>query len=247
MPKSPSNIRPYEILIVEDNDNDAELFLNTLRKVQMEMDVELKPSTASTGAQAGIQLKDRRYDAIFLDMNMPPPDGVELTKQIRNSKLNRATLVVILTGAQDNSLMARAFQAGANLFLFKPIDRTRLLRTLRVSSTQMDRERRRVQRVKVRCKVSIESEEGRFDCETLDVSMAGMLVRTKRILPVGSTVNFALALPEAAQLIRATARIVRVVGNEFMGFQIESIGKAESERLGGFLVPLIVAVTEGKK
>jgi hypothetical protein len=42
-PCSNSNNRPYDILIVEDNDNDAELFLNTLRKVQMEMDVELKP------------------------------------------------------------------------------------------------------------------------------------------------------------------------------------------------------------
>jgi CheY-like chemotaxis protein len=242
---SNSSIRPYDILVVEDNDNDAELFLNTLRKVQMEMDVELKPHIVPTSAQAGIQLKDRRYDAIFLDMNMPPPDGVEVTKQVRTSKLNRTTLVVILTGAQDNGLMARAFQAGANLFLFKPIDRTRLLRTLRVSSTQIDRERRRVQRVKVQCKVSIESEEGRLDCETLDVSMGGMFVRTKRILPVGSAVNVEMALPPAAQTIRASARIVRVVGNEFMGLQFETIGKAESERLGGFLVPLIVAVTEG--
>jgi len=245
MSSSNSNNRPYDILIVEDNDNDAELFLNTLRKVQMEMDVELKPHIVPTSAQAGIQLKDRRYDAIFLDMNMPPPDGVEVTKQIRISKLNRTTLVVILTGAQDNGLMARAFQAGANLFLFKPIDRTRLLRTLRVSSTQIDRERRRVQRVKVQCKVSVESEEGRLDCETLDVSMGGMFVRTKRILPVGSAVNVEMALPSAAQTIRASARIVRVVGNEFMGLQFETIGKAESERLGGFLVPLIVAVTEG--
>jgi c-di-GMP-binding flagellar brake protein YcgR len=129
---------------------------------------------------------------------------------------------VILTGAQDNGLMARAFQAGANLFLFKPIDRTRLLRTLRVSSTQIDRERRRVQRVKVQCKVSVESEEGRLDCETLDVSMGGMFVRTKRILPVGSAVNVEMALPSAAQTIRASARVVRVVGNEFMGLQIRN-------------------------
>ena len=245
MPNSNSNTRPYDILVVEDNDNDAELFLNTLRKIQMEMDVELKAIMVPSSAQAVIQLKERRYDAIFLDMNMPPPDGVEVTRQIRGSRFNRTTLVVILTGAEDKGLMARAFQAGANLFLFKPIDRTRLLRTLRVSSAQIDRERRRVQRVKVQCKVSVESEEGRFDCETLDVSMGGMFVRTNRILPVGSIVNVELVLSPAAQTIRAAARIVRVVGNEFMGFQIESIGKAESERLGGFLVPLIVAVTEG--
>jgi c-di-GMP-binding flagellar brake protein YcgR len=104
-----------------------------------------------------------------------------------------------------------------------------------------------VQRVKVQCKVSVESEEGRFDCETLDISMGGMFARTKRILPIGSMVSVEIALPPTGQTIRASARVVRVVGNEFMGFQIESIGKAESERLGGFLVPLIVAVTEGDR
>jgi CheY-like chemotaxis protein len=247
MPNSNSHNRPYNLLVVEDDDNDAELFLNTLRKIQMEIDIEVKAITVSSSAQAVILLKERRYDAIFLDMNMPPPDGVEVTKQIRGSRFNRTTLVVILTGAEDKGLMARAFQAGANLFLFKPIDRTRLLRTLRVSSAQMDRERRRLQRVKVQCKVSVESDQGRFDCETLDVSMGGMFVRTNRILPVGSIINVELALPPTSQTIRVSARIVRVVGNEFMGFQIESIGKAESERLGGFLVPLIVAVTEGEK
>jgi CheY-like chemotaxis protein len=247
MSKSNSSIRAYEILVVEDNDNDVELFLRSLRKVEMELDVAVKPFAVSNGAQAAAQLRDRRYDAIFLDINMPPPDGVELTKQIRNSKLNRTTLVVIITGAGDNGLMSRAFQAGANLFLFKPIDRTRLLRTLRVSNTQMDRERRRLQRVKVQCKISVEYEHGRLDGETLDVSMGGMFVRANRILPVGSAVNVALALPLAAEPIRAPARVVRVVGNEFMGIQLEAIGKAESERLGGFLVPLIVAVTEGDR
>ncbi len=246
MSKSNTTTRPYDILVVEDNDNDVQLFLRTLRKIQTEMDFEIKTFAVSDGIQAATQLRERRYDAIFLDINMPPPDGVELTRQIRGSKLNRTTLVVIITGAEDRGLMARAFQAGANLFLFKPIDRTRLLRTIRVSNAQMDRERRRLQRVKVKCKVSVEGEQGRFDGETLDISMGGMFVRTNRILPVGSIVNVALALPQNGELIRSAARIVRVVGDEFMGFQFEAIGKAESERLGGFLVPLIVAVTEGE-
>lgn len=247
MPKSNSTPRPYDILIVEDNDSDVELFLRTLRKVQLEMDVAIQPHAVSSGAEAATQLRGRRFDAIFLDVNMPPPDGVELTMQIRNSKLNRTTLVVIITGAEESGLMSRAFQAGANLFLFKPIDRTRLLRTIRVSNTQMDRERRKLQRVKVQCKISVESEHGRLDGETLDISMGGMFVRANRILPVGADVNVALALPSASEPIRAAARVVRVVENEFMGLQLETIGKTESERLGGFLVPLIVAVTEADK
>jgi len=50
---------------------------------------------------------------------MPPPDGIELTKRIRGSATNRTTPIVIITGAEDRGLMARAFQAGANWFLFK--------------------------------------------------------------------------------------------------------------------------------
>jgi CheY-like chemotaxis protein len=247
MSKMNSSNRAYEILVVEDNDNDVELFLHTLRKVQMDMEMEIKAQAASNSTEAATQIKERKYDAIFLDINMPPPDGVELTKQIRSSKLNRTTHVVIITGAEDRGLMSRAFEAGANLFLFKPIDRTRLLRLIQVSSVPIDRERRRLQRVKVKCKVSVERGQIRLDGETVDLSTGGMLIRANQTLPVGSIVNVTLVLPPATEPIRAAARILRIVGNEFMGLQLEGVGKAESDRLGGFLVPLIVAATEGDK
>ena len=191
------------------------------------------------GTQAASQLKERKYDAIFLDVNLPPPNGVELTKQVRSSEINRTTYVVIISGADDRGLMARAFQAGANMFLFKPIDRTRLMRIIQVSSVPIDRERRRLQRVIVKCRVSLEHEEVRFEGETVDLSLGGMLVRADRILPVGSIVKVALALPPAAESIHAAARILRNVGNEYMGLQLERIDKAESERLGAYLMPLI--------
>ena len=49
--------------------------------------------------------------------------------------------IVIITGEKDSGLMARAFQAGANLFLFKPVDRMKLLRILRIIQDPMDRAR----------------------------------------------------------------------------------------------------------
>jgi CheY-like chemotaxis protein len=244
MSREHSRNRPYDILIVDDNTNDVELFLRTLRKVQSDMDIEINAHSVVDGAEAAATLRDRKYDAVFLDINMPPPDGVELTKQIRSSDINRTTTVVILTGAEDRGLMTRAFQAGANLFLFKPIERMRLSRVIQISSVPIDRERRRLQRVKVRCKVTIESGQIRFDCETVDLSLGGMLVRTNRVLPVGSVVNVALTLPSATEPIRTAARIVRTERNEFMALQLEGIGKMESKRLGDFLVPLVVAATK---
>ncbi|HEV7967237.1 MAG TPA: response regulator [Candidatus Acidoferrales bacterium] len=240
-----SSHRPYDILVVEDNASDVELFMRTLRKVQTDLEMEINARAVTNGAEAAAQLNERKFDVIFLDVNMPPPDGVELTKQIRASEINRTTHIVIVTGAEDRGLMTRTFQAGANLFLFKPVDRMRLLRLIQVSSAPIDRERRRLQRVKVKCRVSVECEQGRVDGETVDLSVGGMLVRANRILPVGSTVEVALVLAPATEPIRTSARIVRIVGSEFMGLQLQRMGKAESDRLGGFLVPLIVAATEG--
>lgn len=244
MSKEQFRSRPYDILIVEDSADDAELFLRTLRKVQTDMDMEIKAHPVTDGAEAAGALKGRRYDAIFLDVNMPPPDGVELTKQIRSSGMNQTTTIVILTGGEDRGLMTRAFEAGANLFLFKPIERTRLSRAIQIFSVPIDRERRRLQRVKVKCKVTIELEQIRLDCETVDLSLGGMLVRANRILPIGSVVSVALTPSSVTPVIRSAARIVRTEGNEFMGLQLEGIGKVEGQKLGEFLVPLVVAETK---
>jgi CheY-like chemotaxis protein len=237
--------RPYEVLVVEDNRDDVELFFRALRKVQAELGIEINAHAISDGSGATAQIRGRKFDVIFLDLNMPPPDGMELAKDIRKSQINRTTPIVMITGADERGLVTRAFQAGVNLFLFKPIDRARLLRIIQVASVPVERERRRVQRVKVKCRVTIESGQDRLDGETLDLSLNGMLVHAARAFPVGSIVSVSLALPSANAPIRASARIVRVVGSEFMGLQLETIGKAESEAVGEFLVPLVVAPIEG--
>jgi CheY-like chemotaxis protein len=237
-----TNGRPFEILLVEDLADDSDLCLRMFRKMQLDMDVEFNTHAVSDSAQAAIQITEQKFDAIFLDIGMPPPDGIELAKRIRSSAVNRTTPIVIITGAEDRGLMARAFQAGANFFLFKPINRTQLVRLMHMSLVPMDRERRKLRRIEVKCKVSIESERSRFDGETVDLSMEGMLVRAACPLPVGSVVRVSLMLPQTASPICSTARLVRTVGNELVGLQLESIGKAESDRLGEFLVTLITAL-----
>lgn len=244
MSRENPNDRPYDVLIVEDNTDDVDLLSRVFRQVQVDMGMEINLHTASTGSQAASQLNAQKFDAIFLDIEMPAPNGLELAKRTRSTEMNRSTPIVILTGADDRGLMAQAFQAGANFFLFKPVNRARLLRLIQISSVPIDRERRKLQRVRAKCKVFIESEQGHFDGETLDLSLNGMLVHAKQVLPVGTTVQVSLMLPPATAPMQTMARIVRVVGNEFMGCQLQNISKAESDRLGEFLVPFIAASTE---
>ena len=235
--------RPYDVLIVEDNADDVDLLLRVFRQVQSDMGMEINAHAVSSSAQAATQINHHKFDAIFLDIAMPPPNGLELAKRTRSAGINKATPIVIITGGDDRGLMTKAFQSGANFFLFKPINRARLLRLVQISSVPIERERRKLQRVRVKCKVSIESEQGHFDGETLDLSLNGMLVRANSVLPIGSTVKVSLMLPPATTPVRMPGRIVRVVGNEFMGFELQNVGKDESDKLGEFLVPLIVSAT----
>ncbi len=68
-----------------------------------------------------------------------------------------------------------------------------------------------------------------------------MLVQVTRVLPVGSLVQVSLELSPTTPPMRAAARVVRVVGDDCMGLQLENAGMAESERLQEFLLPLISA------
>jgi CheY-like chemotaxis protein len=225
-----------KVLIVEDDPALCEL----IQEVLSTADVEAHATTDSTLAAA--RLMKEKFGAVFLDVRMPPPDGIELTRQMRGGGLNRGTPIVIITGEKDPGLMARAFQAGANLFLFKPVERTKLLRLINIVQGPIEHERRRFRRVKVSRKVSIESGQDRLVGKTLDLSLDGMLVQTTGVLPIGSLIQVSLELSPTAPPIRVAARVMRLVGRDCLGLQLESPAMAESEKLQSFLLPLVATV-----
>jgi two-component system chemotaxis response regulator CheY len=223
---------PARILVVEDDPRLCEF----IREVFTSADLDAEATTDS--AKAADRLKNEKFSAVFLDLHMPVPDGLELTRQIRSSALNRVTPVIVITGETEHGLMARAFQLGVNFFLFKPVDRTKLLRLVSVTQHSIEHEKRRFQRFKVTCKVLIVVGSDRFDGKTLDISSNGMLVQTGRLLPVGTPVNLAMELSPGAAPIRATARVVRVVGQECAGLEIRDMKAEDVYRWHEFLLPL---------
>ncbi|PYU23105.1 MAG: hypothetical protein DMG30_12765 [Acidobacteria bacterium] len=50
------------------------------------------------------RLKKEKFNALSLDLRMPPPDGIELTRQIRSSRLNRVTPVIVITGETEHGV-----------------------------------------------------------------------------------------------------------------------------------------------
>jgi len=111
----------YEILIADDNETNLWLLREQLS--QWTEAVVL----ASDGREAWDLLAQQRFGLIFLDMNMPFLNGLDLIGRLRsNSGPNcRAPAVAVTAHAQD-SQRVQALAAGFNDYLVKPIRLARL-------------------------------------------------------------------------------------------------------------------------
>jgi c-di-GMP-binding flagellar brake protein YcgR len=139
--------------------------------------------------------------------------------------------------------MKRAFDAGVGFFLFKPVERNKLLKLIRAAEGPIERERQRFTRVRLRCRISMEAGNDRLEGTTLDLSLGGALVQSHRAFPLGSLITVDLEVDAGAAPLRSGARVVRIVGTDCMGVQLENLGPKESLRLQEFLLPLILAAT----
>jgi CheY-like chemotaxis protein len=226
-----------QILVVDDHAPSCELISEILRSAGFEAD-----SLANSG-EAAERLTKEKFHAVFLDMRMPPPDGLELARHVRTSRINASTVIVMITGEQERTLMQRAFEIGVHFFLFKPVERNKLLKLIRVAESSIERERRRFTRVPLRCAVSMESNDKQLEGTTVDLSSDGMLVQSYLVFPTGTLVKVSLELQAGSTPLQFEARVVRTIGTDGMGLQFKSQGAKESSRLQEFLLPLILAAT----
>jgi c-di-GMP-binding flagellar brake protein YcgR len=149
---------------------------------------------------------------------------------------------MIVTSEDDRALLVHGFEAGANLFLYKPIDRHDILRLVRATTDSIEHERRRFRRIKISSNVSIESGGAKFKGSTLDMSFGGMLVQASTVLPAGTLAQVTVHIPSGPPL-SFVARVLRVAGEDCMGMQFENVSPPQSKGLQEFLLPLILAKT----
>jgi len=99
------------------------------RKV-LESSLGLSVTAVGSGAEALDVLRDRSFDIVFMDCQMPEMDGFEATRRIR-AELHpaRQPFIVALTASMEAAEQNRSRSAGMNAHLTKPIDLT-ALRTL---------------------------------------------------------------------------------------------------------------------
>jgi DNA-binding response OmpR family regulator len=221
-------------LIVDDEPAVCEMLGKVLTSAGMES-LALTASSEAPGL-----LSKGKFDMVFLDLHMAAPDGIELARQIRHSQWNRTTPVILISDDQRPSAMSVGFEAGASFFLYKPIDREPLLKLIRATRGATEYWTRRTRRVALQSKVRLRHGADDLEGETVDVSLSGFLVKAGRTLPTGSSVHVTLDLAPQMRPVVGAGSVVRVLGGNQMGIQLNHLTVAESERLQEFLLPLIL-------
>ena len=120
--------REIEILLIEDNANDAELTLRALRKNNLANKVFL----VKDGAEAldfifarGVYAHRNMADCprvIFLDLKLPKIDGLEVLRQIKSNERTKVIPVVVLTSSQEERDVVESYKLGVNSYIVKPVD-----------------------------------------------------------------------------------------------------------------------------
>ncbi len=117
------NLRNKKILLVEDNEMNRLVVTNTL------LPYELKITEAANGEIAVDILKNKSFDLILMDLQMPVMGGIESTHIIRE-QLQIKTPIVALTANAFKSEIDKCLKAGMNSYITKPFEEENLLQVI---------------------------------------------------------------------------------------------------------------------
>src|SRR5665647_980898 len=113
---------PIEILIVEDNPNDAELTIRALKKTNLANHVfvaengeEALDFIFSRGSFVGRD-KSKTLKVIFLDLKLPKVSGLEVLKAVKANEATRMLPIVIITSSKEDTDIQKAYALGANSY-----------------------------------------------------------------------------------------------------------------------------------
>ena len=196
--------------------------------------------TMAHGSEAADYARAQKFDVVFVDSSSPLSDGIELTRKIRRSGYNYRTPIVMITTPKYTGFLTEGFEAGASFMIYKPIDRTRLQRLVRLMQGVIENEIRRFRRVVVEVKALIQSGGDEVRAATVDLSLNGALVRAERIFPRGSSVKINLFVAPMQPVV-GHGLVMRTVNDNQMGIQFDGLSFNESTRLQDFLLPLVAA------
>jgi two-component system, response regulator len=113
---------PVEVLLVEDNAEDAELTIRVLRKHNLASNlVHLQDGEAALDFLFA-EGSNNTPRLILLDLKMPKVDGIEVLNKIKNDDQKKIIPVVVLTSSKEERDIIESYKLGVNAYVVKPVE-----------------------------------------------------------------------------------------------------------------------------
>lgn len=123
-----SNEEEVEILLVEDNETDAELTIRALKKKNLANKLEWVKDGAEAldfifgSGKYAERNTGNKPKVILLDLQLPKVNGFEVLQKIKADKRTKDIPVVILTSSKEDRDITESYRFGVNSFITKPVD-----------------------------------------------------------------------------------------------------------------------------
>ena len=115
-------IKPKEIILVEDYENDAEQAKRVLEQLGLTQLVRwLKDGASARTYLSSIQNSADAPAILLLDLKLPFISGFEVLKSLRGNAVFDRTLKIALSSLDDAASIKQAYVLGADAFLIKPL------------------------------------------------------------------------------------------------------------------------------
>lgn len=120
--------KEVDILLVEDNPNDAELAIRALHIHHLANNLhhvtdgeEALDFLFARGRYSGRDIEDRPK-LILLDLKLPKVDGLEVLRAVKSDERAKLTPVVVLTTSREEKDLIESYRLGVNSYIVKPVD-----------------------------------------------------------------------------------------------------------------------------
>jgi two-component system response regulator len=138
MSTGPYNIKPLNVLLVEDSPTDQLMTREALERAKVLLNLQI----VEDGVQALQYLRRSpsyagvpRPDLILLDLNLPRRDGREVLAEIKSDPDLKLIPVVILTTSKSEEDILSAYRSQANCFITKPVGFANFYEVMRAIET----------------------------------------------------------------------------------------------------------------
>ena len=122
-----NSIHDVDVLLVEDNPDDATLVIRELKKnnlanklIHLTDGVEAIDFIFGQGKFSERNVEDKPK-LVLLDLKMPKINGLEVLQQIRSDERTKYIPVVVMTSSQEERDIINSYSLGVNAYVVKPV------------------------------------------------------------------------------------------------------------------------------